>query len=181
MHGGTCAVETTEITCEHGAWIPGLNRVCRNGDAITAGLSVVAVVALGVATGGLAAGAVISIGGSAGIAIPTGGNALALASGGSLAGGGAIILSPAAAGTIVGASTIAGLSPLIHEARDSSGKSGATNVPDWVKYEVPRRGEGAHTFAKRVLDSKYGPGGWGKGPRSEYNKIIKWFDRHFNA
>ncbi len=108
FHNGACSVLTVEVVCDHGAFAPGLNRICRNGDALIAGLTVVAVGALGVATGGAA---VVLLGGSAGIMIPTGG-ALAIAGGGTAGGG--IVLSPAAAGALTG--TYAGLVSLIHMA-----------------------------------------------------------------
>lgn len=31
--------------------------------------------------------------------------------------------------------------------------------------------------AKNMLDNKYGSGGWKSGPKSEYNKIVKWITR----
>jgi RHS repeat-associated protein len=120
MHQGACAVQTTEITCARGPSF--LDPICRNADTITAVLTVIAVGALGVATGGAA---VVAIGGSAGIAIPTGGGALALAGGGSLAGGGAVILSPTAAGALTG--SIAGLGSLIHMAQNADGSGGGNS------------------------------------------------------
>ena len=161
MHQGACSVKTVEITCARGPSF--LDPICRNSDTIVAGLTVVAVVALGVATGGLAYGAVVSVGGTAGIAIPTGGGLLGLASGGTLAGSGAIILSPTAAGPIAGTSTIAGLGSLIHMAqnanRDGGGGDGGpvnrgdlkrvnpTDVKRWfgmdahaLKYDILGRG-----------------------------------------
>ncbi|MBI2710280.1 MAG: RHS repeat-associated core domain-containing protein, partial [Actinobacteria bacterium] len=125
MHQGSCAVKTVEITCARGPSL--FDSVCRNSDTIIAGLTVVAVLALGVATGGLAYAAVVSVGGSAGIAIPTGGGLLSLAGGGTLSAGGAIILSPAAAGVLAGTATIAGLGSLSLMAQ-SSGRPG--NVPN---------------------------------------------------
>ncbi|GHV57998.1 hypothetical protein FACS1894182_08460 [Bacteroidia bacterium] len=32
------------------------------------------------------------------------------------------------------------------------------------------------TNNKGILDNKYGPGNWGKGASSEYNKIVKGFN-----
>jgi hypothetical protein len=59
------------------------------------------------------------------------------------------------------------------------GAAGATDAPSWVKGEAPNVGESGKAFAARMLDAKYGPGNWKKGPRSEYSQIQKWADRHF--
>jgi hypothetical protein len=40
-------------------------------------------------------------------------------------------------------------------------------------------GESGADFAERLLDEKYGPGIYPRGPGSEYNKIKKWGDRSF--
>ena len=60
-----------------------------------------------------------------------------------------------------------------------SGKEGAKDVPSWAKGERPRIGESGRDFAKRLLDSKYGPGSYDRGPTSEFNRIQKWGDRAF--
>lgn len=63
-----------------------------------------------------------------------------------------------------------------------SGKAGATDPPSWVKtdgYKPPRVGEDGEAYANRVLDHKYGPGNWPRGPGTEHNQIQKWADRHF--
>lgn len=31
--------------------------------------------------------------------------------------------------------------------------------------------------AKNLLNEKYGPGNWGKGPNTEFNWIVKWLIR----
>ncbi|RXO30028.1 hypothetical protein D0525_24515 [Salmonella enterica] len=50
----------------------------------------------------------------------------------------------------------------------------------WAKGERPYVGENGKEFAKRLMDKKYGEGGWdAKGARSEHNKIQKWGDRGF--
>ena len=93
MHNGACSTVTTEITCARGPSF--LDPICRHQKGIVQALAGIAVGALVVATGGLA---LVAIGGSVGIAIPTGA-AAALATGGTL-GGGAIVLSPAAASLV---------------------------------------------------------------------------------
>jgi RHS repeat-associated protein len=122
-HQGGCGVWNYEIECARGDWIPGANFICQHSEGIIQGLTVIAVVALGVATGGAA---VVAIGGSSGIAIGGGGGALALAGGGTV-GGGAIVLSPTAAGALTG--SVAGLGALIQMA-SSSNSGGGNNVPN---------------------------------------------------
>ncbi|MEL6339150.1 MAG: RHS repeat-associated core domain-containing protein [Myxococcota bacterium] len=61
----------------------------------------------------------------------------------------------------------------------ASGKEGAKDVPSWAKGERPKTSESGKDFAKRLLDGKYGPGNWKRGPGSEFNKIKKWGDRSF--
>jgi hypothetical protein len=60
----------------------------------------------------------------------------------------------------------------------ASGKSGveaAKDVPSWAKGNRPMVGENGKSFAKRLLDQKYGEGQWNDtGPGSEYSKIKKW-------
>lgn len=118
-HQGNYGVWNTTIECARGDWIPGTNYICQHAEGTIQGLTVIFVVALGVATGGAA---VVALGGAAGVAIPTGGGALALAGGGTVAGGGAIVLSPAAAGTLVG--SVAGIETLIHMAQNAGGGGG---------------------------------------------------------
>ena len=61
----------------------------------------------------------------------------------------------------------------------TGGKIGATDKPSWVKDE-PNVGESGKEFAERMMNGKYGEGNWSdRGPRSEFNKIKKWADRHF--
>lgn len=60
-----------------------------------------------------------------------------------------------------------------------SGKEGAKDVPSWAKGSAPNVGENGKTFAKRILDERYGPGNYPKGPGSEFNKLKKYADRAF--
>jgi hypothetical protein len=61
-----------------------------------------------------------------------------------------------------------------------SGKESASDVPSWSKGQRPYENENGSSFAKRVLDQKYGPGNYPTGPGSEYNKVGKYGDRAFN-
>ena len=60
-----------------------------------------------------------------------------------------------------------------------SGKEGAKGAPSWAKGQRPAVGESGKDFATRVMNDKYGPGNWSKGPGTEYNQIQKWGDRGF--
>jgi hypothetical protein len=75
---------TVEVVCEHGAFVPGLNRICRNADAITFALTIVAVGALTVASGGAFAAIAIEIGGGTGFLVgaSAGGTGVLLGGGG---------------------------------------------------------------------------------------------------
>ncbi len=58
----------------------------------------------------------------------------------------------------------------------ATGKEGATDIPSWAKGEKPLVGESGQEFAKRISDKKYGAGNY---PGSEFNKLKKYGDRHF--
>jgi hypothetical protein len=62
----------------------------------------------------------------------------------------------------------------------ASGAEAAKDVPSWAKGERPFVGEDGKAFAKRLLDTKYGPGKWDSGPTSEFNRIQKFGDRGFD-
>ncbi|MDR2879434.1 MAG: hypothetical protein LBV03_05940, partial [Fusobacteriales bacterium] len=58
-----------------------------------------------------------------------------------------------------------------------SQKERATNVPSWTHQKPPKKDENKKAYLERILNEKYGKGGWDKGPGSEYNKIKKALDR----
>jgi RHS repeat-associated protein len=60
-----------------------------------------------------------------------------------------------------------------------SGKEGAKNIPSWAQGERPFVGENGKSFAKRLLDDKYGTGNWGRGAGTEFNQLQKFADRNF--
>ena len=55
-----------------------------------------------------------------------------------------------------------------------SKKERSTNAPEWSKYKKQKKGESKKQYATRILNEKYGKGNWGKGPGSEYSRIIKY-------
>ena len=63
--------------------------------------------------------------------------------------------------------------------KSGTAKERSTDAPSWVKGERPNVGENGNDFAKRLMDEKYGPGNWKKGPSSEYDQIRKYGDRGF--
>ncbi len=69
----------------------------------------------------------------------------------------------------------------MHKNRKSglSVKEVADDVPGWAQGERPLMTEGGSDFAKRLLDDKYGAGGYPTGPGSEFSRIKKWGDRAF--
>ena len=64
--------------------------------------------------------------------------------------------------------------------KHGSGKEKANNPPDWAKGEKPYKGEDGKSFAKRLMEKKYGKDHkYRTGPDSEFNKIKKYGDRSF--
>jgi hypothetical protein len=59
-----------------------------------------------------------------------------------------------------------------------SGKEAADDLPSWAKGFHRLVDETPSQFAKRLMDEKYGPGGW-KEPNREYNRIKKFGQRAF--
>jgi len=63
----------------------------------------------------------------------------------------------------------------------TTGKEGAKDCPSWAKQDGgPLHNESGKDYAKRLMDEKYGEGGWADtGPGSEFSQIKKWADRAF--
>jgi hypothetical protein len=63
-----------------------------------------------------------------------------------------------------------------------TGAQAKDDIPGWVKgdrYRPPRVGENGNQYAKRLLDHKFGAGKWSEGPGTDFNKIKKWANEHF--
>jgi RHS repeat-associated protein len=131
-HQGACATSHTEVVCEHGASIPGLNRICRNSDAIRIGLGIVAIAAVGVA----ATAAVVTVGGASGVMVTIGGGGGAsLAAAGPTAavaatGGVSVVISPALAGALAVSSSGALLATVGNAGGVVGGGSGPRDYAD---------------------------------------------------
>jgi hypothetical protein len=69
--------------------------------------------------------------------------------------------------------------------RAKSGQTGGEakdDIPGWIKgdrYRNPRVGENGNTYAERLMNHKFGKGNWKEGPGTDYNKIKKWANEHF--
>lgn len=61
-----------------------------------------------------------------------------------------------------------------------SGKEAASDVPSWARGERPYVGEDGNSFAKRLMDGKYGVGKYDANPGSEFSRIKKFGDRAFH-
>jgi hypothetical protein len=48
-----------------------------------------------------------------------------------------------------------------------------------TKFARPYKNEDGKSFAKRLLDEKYGEGSYPKGSWSEYSELQKWGDSTF--
>lgn len=89
-----------------------------------------------------------------------------------------------AAAIIIGAVAIvvAAVAIVFSKASKLSAKERASNCPFWLSSAMhnlpPHINERAQDYAKRLLDEKYGSGNWDKGPRSEYNQIVKYLQRN---
>ena len=59
-----------------------------------------------------------------------------------------------------------------------SKKAASSDKPSWVNEGMVNQNKTAQQNAKDILDQKYGRGNWRKGPKEEYNRIIKWIERY---
>lgn len=84
---------------------------------------------------------------------------------------------PATVPVLVGvAATTAGAPSILHMAK-ATGKESASDIPSWAKGSRPQPGETPRQAAERLLGEKYGPGNYPREPKSELNKIKKFFER----
>ena len=67
----------------------------------------------------------------------------------------------------------------IHYAKESkkSKKERSTKKPSWLSRGDVDLSKSSQQNATDVLNGKYGKGNWTRGPRSEFNQIVKWIDR----
>jgi hypothetical protein len=112
------------------------------------------------------------------LAAPSGGSSLSvcgllLSSSTVFAAGSAMTIS----GTVIFGGAVA--QATVHYAKQSkkSGKERATDKPSWVSQSDVDLGKSSQQNATDLLNNKYGSGNWSKGPRTEFNQIVKWIDR----
>jgi hypothetical protein len=69
-----------------------------------------------------------------------------------------------------------GLGYLGYQAYTHFAGKGKENIrPTWAeKYGLPKPGESAVQFAKRLCDAEFGVGNYNTGPGSDYSKLRKW-------
>ena len=82
---------------------------------------------------------------------------------------------------LINAFTGLNLNIVLSKSSSKSGKERATDKPSWVNKGMVDSTLSAQENAKRILDNKYGSGGWKKGPGGEYNQIVKWITRSLRA
>ena len=116
------------------------------------------------------------------LAAPTGGSslafgALALSSSTAVAAGSAMAIT----GTVMVGDAVAQATVNYAKQSKKSGKERATDKPSWVSQSDVDLGKSSQQNATDLLNNKYGSGNWGKGPRTEFNQIVKWIDRGLKA
>ena len=112
------------------------------------------------------------------LAVPTGGASLSvgvltLSSTTAVAAGSAMAIT----GTVMVGGAVAQATVNYAKQSKKSGKERATDKPSWVSQSDIDLGKSSQQNATDLLNNKYGSGNWGKGPRTEFNQIVKWIDR----
>ena len=97
------------------------------------------------------------------------GNALALAGGGTSS----VIIAD-----VLKVALAAGVLILFAKRSKQSGKATSSDHPSWVNENMIDPNKSPQQNATDILNSKYGPGSWRIGPKSEFNQIVKWIERH---
>lgn len=116
------------------------------------------------------------------LAAPTGGTSLAfgalvLSSTTVAAAGGAMAIT----GTVMAGNALAQATVNYAKQSKKSGKERASDKPSWVSQSDVDVGKSAQQNATELLNNKYGSGNWGKGPKTEFNQIVKWINRGLKA
>ena len=112
------------------------------------------------------------------LAAPTGGaslgaGALAISATTAVAAGGTMVV----AGTVIVGNAANQASISVAKPSKKSAKERSTEHPSWVSQRDVDLGKSAQDNATDLLNNKYGPGNWGKGPKSDFNQIVKWINR----
>ena len=87
---------------------------------------------------------------------------------------------PSSTSTVEGSSA-ASIKPAKRKESKKSGKEKASDRPSWVDVSQIDFNQTAQQNATRLLNEKYGPGNWRKGPNSDFSRIVKWIQRSIFA
>ena len=138
--------------------------------------------ALGAVAGGAVGGIVGYYAGPLAASLLTSGGGLSLAGAGvaGLTMSGAMAANIVVGGSLVvstaGALAASGLLMFAKTSRQS-GKATSSDKPSWFNGSMVDPSKTPQQNATDILNWKYGPGNWSKGPGTEYNKIVKWIER----
>ena len=89
---------------------------------------------------------------------------------------GSVTLTVSGAQVLAGAGLV-GLSIMMAKKSRLSGKETSSDKPSWLNSGMIDKNISPQQNATNLLNEKYGNGNWGKGPKTEYNRIIKWIIR----
>ncbi len=78
--------------------------------------------------------------------------------------------------TYAGALVATGVMMFAKTSRQSE-KATSSDKPSWFNGSMVDPSKTPQQNATDILNWKYGPGNWSKGPGTEYNKIVKWIER----
>ena len=79
---------------------------------------------------------------------------------------------------VLGVAGLRGATYMFAKTSRQPGKLTSSDKPSWVNESMVDPTKTAQQNAKEILDWKYGPGNWQKGPGTEYNKIVKRIERY---
>ena len=72
--------------------------------------------------------------------------------------------------------TYSGIRDYVYNAKKSK-KARSTDKPSYVNKGMISKSLSAQQNARIIMNNKWGPGNWNKGPGSDYNRIVKWITR----
>ena len=138
--------------------------------------------ALGAVVGGAVGGLVGSYAGPmAASFLSSGGFVFAGVGGAGLTASGALaanlVVTGAIGVTYVGALAANGVM-MFAKTSKKSGKETSSEKPSWFNESMVDPTKTPQQNATDVLNWKYDPGNWSKGPKTEYNQIVKWIERY---
>ena len=142
------------------------------GAAVGAGVGLAATGAAALGGGGAAAAGGIMASGGAGAAVLSCAGSAAVTAGLSIVGGGVLVGAGALTAGLLGSYLFSKHNP----GMSSRPPVTWTNIDEGMQAFKNAHGDAAKA-AEQLLNQKYGPGGWKKGARTEFNALKKWLDR----